>query len=396
MLSFLMDVIQTNKGIHIFEGSCRDEMVGHAVFSPNGDHRQPGCHCTPTTLLNFTTKCFGDLGCFYTGPPWYHPLYRPVSVPPQELHTKFLLHTRSNKQTPYDLKPTAESLSKSPFEDNSTVKVLVHGYTGHPKSLTGIMQELLKYSSYNVILIDWSREASGTPAQAAANARLVGAYTAKLLHFIMNETGLEPENIHLIGHSFGGQLVSYIGERIRNLGRITALDPPGPYFDNAPTEVRLDRSDAIFVDVLLTTAGEIYYEGVGTDDIIGHAVFSINGGRRQPGCPYTPIKRPRSFAALRPGPYCSHERVLDYFKSSIKTCNYTSYACFSYEAYKNGQCKDTPYKNRMGFHAVKPPFQLNYFLDTTGTAPYCEAKDSEPSLLHQFLYAPFSFILRFL
>ncbi|XP_071042187.1 pancreatic lipase-related protein 2-like [Parasteatoda tepidariorum] len=324
--------------------------------------------------MNFTTKCFGDLGCFYTGPPWYHPLYRPVTVPPQELHTKFLLYTRSNQKKPFDLKPTPESLSKSPFKDNLPTKVLVHGYLGHPKSVTGIMTELLKYSSYNVILVDYSREASGTLAQSVANARLVGAYTAKLLHFIMNQTGLEPENIHLIGLSLGGQLISYIGERINNLGRITGLDPAGPYFDHAPKEVRLDRSDAIFVDVIQTNAGKNLYEGSGTDDMVGHAVFSPNGGNRQPGCKYKPTKRPRGYSGLQSGPLCSHRRSVDYFKSSINTCKYTSYACFSYEAFKDGHCKNTPYKNRIGFHAVKPPYQLNYFLDTSGKAPYCEAK----------------------
>ncbi|XP_042903733.1 pancreatic lipase-related protein 2 isoform X1 [Parasteatoda tepidariorum] len=324
--------------------------------------------------MNFTTKCFGDLGCFYTGPPWYHPLYRPVTVPPQELHTKFLLYTRSNKQKPYDLKPTTESLSKSPFKDNSTTIVLVHGYLARPKDFTGTMKELLKYSSYNVIIVDWSRESSGTLAQSVANARLVGAYTAKLLHLIMNQTGLEPENIHLVGHSLGGQLISYVGERINNLGRITGLDIAGLYFDNAPKEVRLDRSDAIFVDVIQTNKGKNLYEGSSPDDIVGHAVFTVNGGNRQPGCKYKPTKRPRGYSGLQSGPLCSHRRVLDNFKSSINTCKYTSYACFSYEAYKNRQCKDTPYKNRMGFHAVKPPYQLNYFLDTTGKAPYCEAK----------------------
>ncbi|XP_015905342.2 pancreatic lipase-related protein 2 isoform X1 [Parasteatoda tepidariorum] len=324
--------------------------------------------------MNFTTKCYGDLGCFYTGPPWYHPLYRPISVPPQELHTKFLLYTRSNKRKPYYLIPTRESLSKSPFKADLPTKVLVHGYLGRPQQLVGIMQELLKYSSYNVILVDWSREANSLPAQAIANARLVGAYAAKLLQFIMERIGLEPENIHLIGHSLGGQLVGFIGQRIRNLGRITALDPPGPYFDHAPKEVRLDRTDAIFVDVLQVNGGRNFFEGSGTYNIIGHAVFSINGGHRQPGCKYKPTKYPRPFAGLRPGPLCSHLRVLDNFKSSINTCKYTSYACFSYEAFKYGHCKNTPFTNRMGFHAVKPPFQLNYFLDTTGKAPYCEVK----------------------
>nr|XP_042903735.1 pancreatic lipase-related protein 2-like isoform X2 [Parasteatoda tepidariorum] len=276
--------------------------------------------------MNFTTKCFGDLGCFYTGPPWYHPLYRPITVPPQELHTEFLLHTRSNKKKPYHLKPTPESLSKSPFEENSTLKVFIHGYAENTTVFT-------------------------------------------------SQTGLKAEDIHVIGHSVGGQLVGFVGERVHNLGRITALDPGGPYFDNAPNEVCLDRSDAIFVDVLQTNSGYSAYTGIGEGPVIGHAVFSINGGRHQPGCDYKPaIKLLGKYNKKTIPNQCSHLRVLDNFQSSISTCQYTSYACFSYEGFKAGLCKDTPFTNRMGYHAVKPPYQLNYFLDTTSKAPYCEPK----------------------
>ncbi|XP_042907271.1 pancreatic lipase-related protein 2-like [Parasteatoda tepidariorum] len=324
--------------------------------------------------VNFTTKCFGDLGCFYTGPPWYHPLYRPISVPPQELQTKFLLYTRSNKEEPYYLEPTLESLLKSPFKDNLPIKVLAHGLGAHPDKFIGTMQELLKYSSYNVILVDWSREASGTPPQATANTRLVGAYTAKLLLFIMEHTGLKPEDIHLIGHSLGGHLISYVGERINNLGRITGLDIAGPYYDNAPKEVRLDRSDAIFVDIIQTNRGRSFFEGASLDEMVGHAVFSPNGGNRQPGCHYTPTTRPRGCFAQTVGKLCSHRKSIEYFQSSINTCRYTSYACIAYQAFREDACNHTPFTNRMGFHAVKPPYQLNYFLDTTGKAPYCEAK----------------------
>ncbi|XP_042903755.1 pancreatic lipase-related protein 2-like [Parasteatoda tepidariorum] len=325
--------------------------------------------------MNFTTKCFGDLGCFYTGPPWYHPLYRPVTVPPQELHTKFLLYTRSNKKKPYHLKPTPKSLSKSPFKDNSQTKVLIHGYLGDPTDFSGIVKELLKNFSFNLIVVDWSRDNKDPLHQAVANARLTGAYIAKLLRFIMSQTGLKAEDIHLIGHSLGGQLVGYVGERIHNLGRITALDPGGPYFDNAPNEVCLDRSDAIFVDVLQTNYGYSAYTGIGVGPVVGHAVFSINGGRHQPGCDYKSVIKLKGKHNKKtiPNP-CSHDRALDNFQSSISTCQYTSYACFSYEGFKAGLCKDTPFTNRMGFHAVKPPFQLNYFLDTTSKSPYCEPK----------------------
>lgn len=33
--------------------------------------------------------------------------------------------------------------------------------------------------------------------------------------------GLEPENVHIIGHSLGAHIAGYAGKRLKNLGRIT-------------------------------------------------------------------------------------------------------------------------------------------------------------------------------
>ena len=76
--------------------------------------------------------------------------------------------------------------------------------------------------------------------------------------------------------------------------QIKAMDPAGPYFelpDSVPTnqrhEVHLWRDDADFVDVIHTTAGDIW-EGdiaLGMKTAVGHADFFPNGGaKNQPGC----------------------------------------------------------------------------------------------------------------
>ena len=106
-------------------------------------------------------------------------------------------------------------------------------------------------------------------------------YTSLLFQKVSNA---DTTKIHIIGHSLGAHIAGYAGERTPNLGRITGeeslffsvleqdtgqnsvaveclsdavlfivgLDPAGPYFENTDRAVRLDPTDAIFVDALHT------------------------------------------------------------------------------------------------------------------------------------------------
>jgi len=62
------------------------------------------------------------------------------------------------------------------------------------------------------------------------------------------------------------------------------LDPAGPYFENTPEEVRLDPSDADFVDILHSDAEKLLDLGLGTAQVSGHIDFWPNDGIQQPGC----------------------------------------------------------------------------------------------------------------
>lgn len=87
--------------------------------------------------------------------------------------------------------------------------------------------ELLKRSSCNVVVIDWKSGASPPYTQAVANIRLVGVMTAHLINTMVHEVvGLRAERVHVIGHSLGAHLGSYIGTALRRsfgmrLGRIS-------------------------------------------------------------------------------------------------------------------------------------------------------------------------------
>ena len=65
---------------------------------------------------------------------------------------------------------------------------------------------------------------------------------------------------------------------------LSGLDPAGPFFKEVQTSFRLDESDAQYVDVIHTNAGDILDFNFGTTLASGHTDFWPNGGSMQPGC----------------------------------------------------------------------------------------------------------------
>ncbi|GBO12640.1 Pancreatic lipase-related protein 2, partial [Araneus ventricosus] len=98
--------------------------------------------------------------------------------------------------------------------------------------------------------------------------------------------GSRPESFHLIGHSLGAHIAGYAGERLHKLGRISGLDPAGPFFRNVPEIVRLDPSDAVFVDVIHSNPAPSVLRGFGSPEDSGDLDF-FPGGGNPPGCEQT-------------------------------------------------------------------------------------------------------------
>ena len=80
-----------------------------------------------------------------------------------------------------------------------------------------------------------------------------------------------------------------------SLNRITGLDPAGPAFELARKEVRIDKSDANFVDIIHTNGGNENDGFLGMNNAVGHADFFPNGGHTQVG-----FQTERSFKAKGP------------------------------------------------------------------------------------------------
>lgn len=62
------------------------------------------------------------------------------------------------------------------------------------------------------------------------------------------------------------------------------LDPSAPYYEFRHADVRLDKTDADFVDVIHTDTKTLLVKGFGTAQELGHLDFYPNGGHDQPNC----------------------------------------------------------------------------------------------------------------
>ncbi|KAG9511015.1 Lipase member I, partial [Fragariocoptes setiger] len=174
----------------------------------------------------------------------------------------------------------------------------------------------------NVIIVFWpggSRILSYTTA--ASNTRVVARQIVVFLHYLNELFGpIHLDQVHFIGHSLGAHIAGFAGQDLDGrVARITALDPAGLHFAHLEPEWRLDRSDARFVDVLHTNAGDIYKSKFGMARAVGHIDYYPNGGSQQPGCYSAGIYTIGLDASV-----CAHERavllVRDVVSSASTNC----------------------------------------------------------------------------
>ncbi|XP_011537578.1 pancreatic lipase-related protein 3 isoform X1 [Homo sapiens] len=232
--------------------------------------------------------CYERLGCFKDGLPWTRTFSTElVGLPwsPEKINTRFLLYTIHNPNAYQEISAVNSStIQASYFGTDKITRINIAGWKTDGKWQRDMCNVLLQLEDINCINLDWIN-GSREYIHAVNNLRVVGAEVAYFIDVLMKKFEYSPSKVHLIGHSLGAHLAGEAGSRIPGLGRITGLDPAGPFFHNTPKEVRLDPSDANFVDVIHTNAARILFElGVGTIDACGHLDFYPNGGKHMPGC----------------------------------------------------------------------------------------------------------------
>ncbi|XP_052569236.1 pancreatic lipase-related protein 2 [Peromyscus californicus insignis] len=310
--------------------------------------------------------CYGHLGCFSNEKPWAGMIQRPLKMfpwSPEDINVRFLLYTNENTNNYQVISATdPATIEASNFQLDRKTRFIIHGFidSGEDAWLLDMCKKMFQVEKVNCICVDWKRGARTEYTQAAYNTRVVGAEIAFLVQVLSTELGYSPEDMHLIGHSLGAHVAGEAGRRLEgNVGRITGLDPAEPCFEGLPEEVRLDPSDAMFVDVIHTDSAPIVpYLGFGMSQKSGHLDFFPNGGKEMPGCQKNILSTIVDINGIWEGTQnfaaCNHLRSYKYYASSILNPDgFLGYPCTSYEEFQQNGCFPCPDQGcpRMGHYA---------------------------------------------
>jgi len=328
--------------------------------------------------------CYGDLGCFRDEGPFNYLDMLPS--PPEEIRTVFYLYTNSNKELPQILEyNNITTVAESHFNASSPTKIIIHGFGSSCDKIWPREMRLsfLAVESCNVICVDWAAGAvDPNYVRAAVNTRLVGKQVALLIDSINKEGITINNNTHLVGFSLGAHVSGFVGKELKNLSRITGLDPAGPLFEGYSPKVRLDKSDADYVDVIHSNGDSLIIGGLGAWEPIGHVDFYPNGGRAQRGCQnlligglydfiYSYSTKNESYRYL-----CNHRRAYKLFTDSISPkCKFTAFPCDSYEKFESGQCfacnSEVGECGELGYRSNESPGRGSLYLLTREEEPFC-------------------------
>jgi hypothetical protein len=239
----------------------------------------------------------------------------------------------------------------------------------------------------NVILVDWSKGNGFPYTKATANTQIVGAEIALLIKYMIENYGAKATDFHIIGHSLGSHIAGFAGERIIGLGRITGLDPAGPYFENTESQVQLDPTDALFVDVIHTDGSHNLLLGLGTLQRMGHVDYFPNGGYNQPKCSATSGKiinlilqlGTMNIDGFMVTTMCSHMAAVYFYTDTVRNqCPYVGYSCSDIDEFNSGKCSlqcdgNKHQCNRMGYWASQNGGKGGLYLRTqdANAFPYC-------------------------
>lgn len=256
----------------------------------------------------------------------------------------------------------ANEKTEEQFQNETKQTVKMGDWVGH------LQDKILENDDANVIIYDWRGGALLGYVESRRNTWTAGQEVFLFLKSLMDTRKVEAKMIHLIGHSLGCHVAGIAGKRMftetgTKIGRISALDPAAPGYVDSPTEVRLQKDDALFVDVYHTDGASLLIP-CGIYQPVGHIDFYPNNGTDQPYC-----HKGNGGTTLFNKELCDHMLAYDYFTKSI-TEDTRAIQCSSYGSFLDGKCANC---KRHGC------YRIGYFLDQSEKAQM----DFEDGMLKQ-------------
>lgn len=301
----------------------------------------------------------------------------------ETVNTRYFLSTRKHRDR-VELKQDPDfNFNSTDFDPGRSKTVfIIHGFmsNGGMQWIRNLADAVLNVVDANVIAVDWSGGGgSWMYWRAVANTRVTGADVTSLIVKMM-KIGLKNKSIHLIGHSLGAHICSYISAHLGGVARITGLDPAQPCFQTDDPDIRLDPSDADFIDVIHTNGRVLLKVGFGLPQPIGHVDFYPNGGAKQPGCskkrllqiPVVSLIKNRIEKSI-----CSHGRSYMFFTESLKAsdkCSFWGHRWDRNESDVNAAILapcTAANCTEMGIETDIFPARGSFYVPTKAKTPYC-------------------------
>ncbi|XP_063361542.1 uncharacterized protein LOC134650516 [Cydia amplana] len=332
--------------------------------------------------------CYGEFGCFEDSGPFAY--LETLPSPPHEVGTHFLLYSTVSRGDQPLLAVSASNMSAAwswaarAFDAARPTRIIVHGFGSNCDNVWvyEMRSALMAVEECNVVCVDWEGGATmPNYLRAAANTRLVGKQLAMLLQGFAKHIDLRFEDVHLIGFSLGAHVAGFAGSELRNISRITGLDPAGPLFEFQDPRARLDRGDAAFVDVIHSNGETLILGGLGAAQPLGHVDFYPNGGRVQHGCSnlfvgaVSDLVLPWAAASVEGRSLCNHRRAYKFFTDSVSPkCHFPAFPCADYDTFLEGRCFPCGGEERcgnMGYYADRSLGRGQLYLLTREEEPFC-------------------------
>lgn len=144
-----------------------------------------------------------------------------------EKDVKFTLYTRNQPKGVY-LKKAKLPKKQSIFDPLRQTAVVTHGWLSDGQSDTtlSIKNAFLDKYDMNVFVMDWSNIAGNVvypiPMRATSD---VAEYYGQFLNHLIQDGGLKPKDLHLIGHSLGAHISGFAARYVKKgkVSRVTGL-----------------------------------------------------------------------------------------------------------------------------------------------------------------------------